>query len=103
MLVLSNLQKHLSQRRWLRLDSPVYILVLSIYILCSITGCGHMASYQRSVNKQGVHAGLVEPTAADVTSQVVRAIDQHDVPALYRLSDSHMPQRYHLCTYATLA
>ena len=92
MLVLSNLQRRLSQRRWLKLDSPVYILVLGC-ILCSITGCGHVASYQQSVNKQGVRVGLVEPTAADVASQVVQAIDHHDVPALYRLSDPHMPQR----------
>lgn len=101
--MLLHLQKRLTQRCLLKPESSLCLLILSMCILCSITGCGHMASYPRSINKQGVRAGLVEPTAADVTSQVVRAIDQHDVPALYRLSDSYMPQRYHLCTYATLA
>lgn len=62
-------------------------------MLYSITGCGYMTSHQRNLNKHGVRMGLVEPTAADVASQIVRAIDQHDVPTLYRLSDPHMHQR----------
>ncbi|MEM8534658.1 MAG: hypothetical protein AAGF95_27700 [Chloroflexota bacterium] len=52
-----------------------------------------MTPYQQSLNKYGVRVGVVEPTAADVASQIVQAIDQHDVSTLYRLSDAHLFQR----------